>query len=205
VTGAAAGRSGGAAGGVTLVLLTGGRSRRMGRDKATLPVDGRPLGLRPVEALRSLVDEVVVAGRPLPGLEARVVPDPLPDGGPLAGMVAGLLAARTPLAVVVACDMPSLVPAVVDLLLGRLRSRPELLAACCRGPRGIEPLPLAVRPTASTPLGAALARGVRALREAVGGPGLEVVGEPEWRRLDPEGSSFVNWNLPEEVVGADRV
>jgi molybdopterin-guanine dinucleotide biosynthesis protein A len=202
---AAAARPGGVGGGVTLVVLTGGRSRRMGRDKATMPVGGRPLGLRPVEALGALVDEVVVAGRPLPGLDARVAADPVRDGGPLAGVVAGLLAARTPLAVVVACDMPSLVPAVVDLLLGRLRARPELLAACCRGPRGVEPLPLAVRTAASACLGDALARGVRALREAVAGPGLEVVGEPEWRALDPEGRSFVNWNLPQQVLSADCI
>jgi molybdenum cofactor guanylyltransferase len=187
-------------GGVTLVLLTGGRSRRMGRDKATLPVEGRPLGLRPVEALRALVDEVVVAGPRLPGLEARAVADAVPGGGPLAGVVAGLTAARTPLAVVAACDMPSLLPALVSLLLGRLESRPELLAACCRGPRGLEPLPLALRTAASAPLGAALAAGVRALREAVDGPGLGVVEEPEWRAVDPQGSSFVNWNLPEEVT-----
>jgi molybdopterin-guanine dinucleotide biosynthesis protein A len=186
-------------GAVTLILLTGGRSRRMGRDKATLPVEGRPLGLRPVEALRGLVDEVVVAGRPLPGLEAPVVVDTVPGAGPLGGVVAGLLAARTPLAVVAACDMPSLAPAVVGLLLGRLRSRPEALAACCRGPRGLEPLPLALRTAAATSLDAALGRGERALREAVAGLGLEVVGEADWRRLDPEGACFVNWNRPEEV------
>ena len=184
---------------VSLVLLNGGRSRRMGRDKATLEVEGRALGLRPVEALGALVAEVVVAGRPVPRLEARAVADAVPGAGPLAGVVAGLRAVRTPLAVAVACDMPTLVPAVVEMLLDRLRADAGLLAACCEGPRGLEPLPLALRTSAQGPLGAALERGVRALRDALAGPGLIVVDEAGWRPLDPDGHCFVNWNRPEEI------
>jgi molybdopterin-guanine dinucleotide biosynthesis protein A len=189
---------------VSLILLTGGRSRRMGRDKATMEVEGRPLGMRPVEALGPLVAEVVVAGRALPGLEARVVADALPGAGPLAGVVAGLRVVRTPLAVAVACDMPSLVPAVVAMLLDTLRAGPGLSAACCEGPRGLEPLPLALRASAEGPLRAALERGERALREAVAGPSLAVARESDWRPLDPEGRCFVNWNRPEEIGSAVR-
>jgi molybdopterin-guanine dinucleotide biosynthesis protein A len=155
--------------------------------------------MRPVEALGALVAEVVVAGGPVPGLEARVVADTVAGAGPLGGVVAGLRAVRTPLAVAVACDMPSLVPAVVELLLARLRAEPRLLAACCDGRRGIEPLPLALRRTAVVPLEVALRRGERALRRALAGSALGVAGEPEWRPLDPEGRCFVNWNRPEEV------
>jgi molybdopterin-guanine dinucleotide biosynthesis protein A len=165
----------GAATAVTLLLLTGGRSRRMGRDKASMEVDGRPLGMRPVEALGALVEEVVVAGHPVPGLGGRVV-----------------------------ADMPTLAPAVVALLLARLGEHPELLAACCEGPHGLEPLPLALRAAAVTPLRAALARGERALRTALVGPRLGVVAEAVWRRVDPEGRCFANWNRPEEVGDAIR-
>ena len=189
---------------VTLLLLTGGRSRRMGRDKPSMVVDGRPLGMRPVEALRALVEEVVVAGHPVPGLGGRVVADTVAGAGPLGGVVAGLGVVRTPLALAVACDMPTLVPAVAALLLARLGERPELLAACCEGPHGLEPLPLALRVAAVTPLRAALARGERALRTALVGPGLGIVAETAWRGVDPEGRCFANWNRPEEVGGAIR-
>jgi molybdopterin-guanine dinucleotide biosynthesis protein A len=184
---------------VTLILLTGGGSRRMGRDKATMEVEGRPLGMRPVEALGPMVAEVVVAGRALPGLEARVVADPVPGAGPLAGVVAGLRAVRTPLAVAVACDMPSLVPAVVAMLLDRLRADPGPLAACCEGPHGIEPLPLALRASGQRAMAEALERGERALRAALAETSLAVAPESSWRGLDPEGRCFVNWNRPEEV------
>jgi len=184
---------------VSLVLLNGGRSRRMGRDKATLEVEGRALGLRPVEALGALVAEVVVAGRPVPRLEARAVADAVPGAGPLAGVVAGLRAVRTPLAVAVACDMPTLVPAVVDMLLARLRAEPDLLAACCAGPNGIEPFPLVLRARAEAPLGAALDRGERALRDALAGLPVAIVPESGWRPLDPLARCFVNWNRPDEI------
>lgn len=187
---------------VTLLLLTGGRSRRMGRDKATMPVDGRPLGLRPVEALGALVAEVVVAGLAVPGLDARVVRDQVAGAGPLAGVVAGLRAVRTPLAVVAACDMPSLVPGVVELLLARLGAEPGLFAACCAGPRGLEPLPLALRREAAVPLAEAFDGGERSLRAAIEGPALGVVGEAAWRPLDPDGRCFLNWNRPEEIGSA---
>jgi molybdopterin-guanine dinucleotide biosynthesis protein A len=176
----------------------------MGRDKASMEVGGRPLGMRPVEALGGLVEEVVVAGRAIPGVSARVVDDAVPDAGPLGGVVGGLRAVRTPLAVVVACDMPTLVPAVVELLLARLRAGEELLAVCCRGPRGLEPLPLALRAAAAAPLGEALERGERALREALAGPRLGVVDAAEWQALDAEGRCFANWNRPEEVWPASR-
>jgi molybdopterin-guanine dinucleotide biosynthesis protein A len=176
----------------------------MGRDKATMPVDGRPLGLRPVEALGALVAEVVVAGLAVPGLDARVVPDQVAGAGPLGGVVAGLRAVRTPLAVVAACDMPSLVPGVVELLLARLGAEPGLLAACCAGPRGLEPLPLALRREAAVPLAEAFDGGERALRAAIEGPALGVVGEAAWRPLDPEGRCFLNWNRPEEIGSVAR-
>jgi molybdopterin-guanine dinucleotide biosynthesis protein A len=189
---------------VTLLLLTGGASRRMGRDKASMRVDGRPLGMRPVEALRGLVGEVVVAGHPVPGLSGRVVADSVAGAGPLGGVVAGLAVVRTPLAVAVACDMPTLVPAVVTLLLDRLVANPRLLAACCEGAHGLEPLPLALREAAGLPLGVALARGERALRTALAGTGLGIVEEAAWRAVDPEGRCFANWNRPEDVGGAIR-
>ncbi|TMD04237.1 MAG: hypothetical protein E6J03_06915 [Chloroflexi bacterium] len=145
------------------------------------------------------VSLVLLTGGGSRRLQARVVADAVDGAGPLAGVVAGLRAARTPLAVVVACDMPTLVPAVVEMLLDRLRADAGLLAACCEGPRGLAPLPLALRTSAQGPLGAALERGVRALRDALAGPGLIVVDEAGWRPLDPDGHCFVNWNRPEEI------
>lgn len=119
-----------------LLVLAGGRSERMGRDKAWLPVDGRPALLRVIEAGRDAgVDRIVVVGspgQPLPPLPPGVtrVDDPAErtHEGPLSGLAAGLeeLAAHgVALACLAACDAVWLSPAHVRFVLERLRASPE--------------------------------------------------------------------------------
>lgn len=97
---------------LTGAVLAGGQSRRMGRDKATLALNGVPLWQRQVAALRSAASAIVgVVRRPdQPPLE---LPDDVPlwqdavvDAGPLAGLQAALAACRSDWLAVVATDMP---------------------------------------------------------------------------------------------------
>jgi molybdopterin-guanine dinucleotide biosynthesis protein A len=119
-----------------LLVLAGGRSERMGRDKAWLPVDGRPALLRVLAAARDAgVDAMVVVGSPgqsLPALPPDVtrVDDPAErrHEGPLSGLAVGLehLAANgVALACLAACDALWLGPAHVRFVLARLREHPE--------------------------------------------------------------------------------
>ena len=75
------------------IVLCGGRSSRMGRDKAWLPWRGQPIVVHVAGVLRSVVDEVVVVASDsleLPPLDARGVGDREPARGPLAGLRDGL-------------------------------------------------------------------------------------------------------------------
>ena len=97
----------------TAILLAGGRSGRMGRDKALLPIRGRPLLQYIYEQLEPSFDEVLVSASDAAAyafLGTRVVPDRIPGLGPLMGIASCLLASRNELNFVVACDMP-----VIDL------------------------------------------------------------------------------------------
>ena len=95
---------------LTAVLLAGGESRRMGRDKATIEFDGQPLWKRQVETLRSLVPErILVSARIKPAwlpADAEFVQDDPPSGGPLSGLTKALAAMRTTHLVALAVDMP---------------------------------------------------------------------------------------------------
>ncbi len=92
---------------VTGVLLAGGRSKRMGQDKAMLEIAGRPLYRRVIDLMRGLFDQVLISGeRPdleLPGIKSY--PDIYP-GSSLAGVHTALKAAETDWIFIAPCDMP---------------------------------------------------------------------------------------------------
>ncbi len=92
------------------ILLAGGYSSRMGRDKAELDFGGRRLiELQLDKLLQTGVTEIVVSGYTKPLSGTVYVPDVYPHRGPLSGIHAGLLAIRRPSALVLAVDTP-LVP-----------------------------------------------------------------------------------------------
>jgi molybdopterin-guanine dinucleotide biosynthesis protein A len=114
------------------VVLAGGRARRLGGvDKVLLPVGGRSLLDRTLDAVAE-ADPVIVVGtqrattRPV----QWTLEDP-PGGGPLAALYAGLLAlpTATPLVAVLAGDHPHLTPATTERLLAALRATPEATGA----------------------------------------------------------------------------
>jgi molybdenum cofactor guanylyltransferase len=95
---------------LSAVLLAGGESRRMGRDKATIEVDGQPLWERQLKMLRVPRPEIIfVSARTtpswLPDDAALLVDDP-PSRGPLSGITKALAAVRTTHLLALAVDMP---------------------------------------------------------------------------------------------------
>lgn len=189
---------------LTGVVLAGGEGRRMGGPKAFLPgPDGRPLVAVALDALRAAgAREVLVAARdaaPFAALEPRVevVLDRGPDAGPGAalGPVAGLEAVlrriRTDWALVVACDMPRLDPALLRRLALAALASPGRLAVVPRAGGRLEPLHAAYHRGALPLVTAALDAG----RQRLG----DLVAALDPLVLDlPQGPSFDNWNRPED-------
>jgi molybdopterin-guanine dinucleotide biosynthesis protein A len=92
------------------VVLCGGASRRMGRDKSTLAIEGVPMARRVADALAAAgCDPVVAVGGDAKRLRAaglEVVPDTYPGEGPLGGIVTALRWSPAPAVFVAACDLP---------------------------------------------------------------------------------------------------
>ena len=105
----------------TGVLVAGGKSRRMGRDKRFLKVGGESVFDRTLSLLMgTFVETIVVLAEPVGSLEVRgcrVVYDVIPDAGSLGGLYTGLLAASQPRVFAVACDMPFLHPDVIRYMV----------------------------------------------------------------------------------------
>jgi molybdopterin-guanine dinucleotide biosynthesis protein A len=100
------------------LLLTGGSSRRMGHDKATLVIDGEPSALRLGALLAEVVNPALEVGPQCSGL-AAIAEDP-PGEGPLAALVAGWSAlsraGHEGSVVVLACDLPLVTSAFIRWL-----------------------------------------------------------------------------------------
>lgn len=112
----------------TAIILAGGDSQRMGRDKANVLLGDQTLLQHVIATMQQIFPHVIVSVRePRPEINLSQVCDAKAgagmDAGPLAGLVASLGQITTPWAFAVACDMPFVTPALVNLLAS-YRSKP---------------------------------------------------------------------------------
>lgn len=123
---------------ITGVILAGGRSRRMGRDKATLKLAGRTLFDRAYDAFKSVFEQILIAGD-RPDLASLAVPcfaDEFP-GSALGGIHGGLKAAQTPWIFVAPCDLAAPDPNLIRYLLPYRHSHDAVVP---RTTAGFEPV-----------------------------------------------------------------
>lgn len=181
------------------VVLAGGKSSRLGTDKALLCVDGEPLiSWLPARLAGWFADVVVVVDRPgRYDVPWRQVVDAVPDAGPLAGIAAGLAAISTPAAFVCACDMPLLRPALLGLLCAALGEGIDVAIPERDG--RLEPLCAIYRATCLPTARDLLSAGKRRANGLAEALPRRVLTEPEWRAVDPEADSFRSINTPDEL------
>ena len=175
------------------VVLTGGASRRMGRDKALLAIGDppTPLALRVAGALRDGgCPEVTCVGGDQRGLEAiglDAITDDHPGLGPLGGVLTGLRHARLALVVVLGCDLPWIDGATVRGLITALAARSSAAVAVPQVDGRLQVHAAAYRRSARPALAAAFDAGERSLTRALAG--LEVV---TVEHLDPRALADVD-------------
>lgn len=181
---------------VTGAVLAGGASRRFGRDKALLTLDGETLLARAVRTLSGVAGEVLVLGPPeraaqLGGADARVIPDERPGDGPLPALATALRTMRGDRLIAVATDMPLLNPALLAYLLDRSEGYDVTLPRV--GGRG-QQLHAVYARTCLPPIEAQLARNDLKIDRFFADVRTLIVEEDEIARFDPEFRSFRNIN-----------
>ncbi len=187
---------------LSALVLAGGASRRMGRDKARLMVRGRPLIAHIVTRLQSVAQEVLVVSR-WPHTYAFVgvacVPDVLPGEGPLAGLWSGALVAAGRYVAPVACDMPFVNPALLAAMVEALEGDAGLEGIVPIQDQQEHPLHGVYRRDAVLRAGArALREGHRALRALWAHMNVARWRRDRWQEWDPDGRAFWNLNTPED-------
>lgn len=111
---------------LSAVLLAGGESSRMGRDKATMPFRGEPLWKHQLDLLRRIQPkEILVSARtdpPWRPSDTTFVADEQPDCGPLGGIAAALRRITTDYLFVLAIDAPFMSESYVRRLCEQIRA-----------------------------------------------------------------------------------
>jgi len=179
---------------VGAIVLAGGRSSRFGRDKLAELVHGRPLLELAIEAVRAVTDDIVVMiasdGGPLAPRNVRVVRDERPFEGPLVALGAGLAASTADRVIVVAGDMPNLLPAVLRRMVDALDDG-RIDAVILETPGRPALLPMVLRRTAARPVAERLiAAGMRRLGALPDALGTSLLAAAAWRLDDPEGGTL---------------
>ena len=186
------------------ILLAGGHSRRMGRDKALLPMPGAgsETFVEHLSAvLTSYCSEVVLVVRDTrqaadyAGVTARIICDEIPGSGPLMGLYSGLRAVSAPYALVIAVDMPFVQPELIQWLLTQPRDDTLLIPVVDGFPQVLCALyPRSILSMIEERLQAGR-RDPRALLDVVK---VRTIDEAQLRTVDPQLRSFVNLNTPAE-------
>jgi len=193
--------------GLCAVLMAGGKSSRMGRDKALIEIQGQPLWQRQLEALRSMAVRVAVAAPTPPAWmdkQTVFIADAEGASGPLAGILAALewaISVGGTHLLVTACDMPRLSAA----MLRRLRtSCSPGVGVVPRGSSGSEPL-AAIYPAEALPVLRNHADdGNWKLQEAV--EALEAAGLClPFPLEESDAAQFLNLNTPVELRNMEKI
>ncbi len=114
------------------IIVSGGRSSRMGEDKALLEVDGKPMIQYVSEVLRATCDEIIIASSNEKHAKfGDFMVEDTPKGmGPIAGIQAGLQAAKYEQSIVLSCDTPFVTKEILEVLKEQCQGERITLASC---------------------------------------------------------------------------
>ena len=131
---------------IACAILAGGRSVRMGKDKAVLTLGDRPLINHVYDTVRRVFGNVIILSNHhdhFEGIDAPVLPDLLPMKGAVVGVVSALIYTSAPYVCVLACDMPNLSEKALAYMAGEIHGEDVIIP---RTPLGYEPPSRHLRP-----------------------------------------------------------
>jgi molybdopterin-guanine dinucleotide biosynthesis protein A len=188
---------------VAAFILAGGKSTRMGADKAFVMLDGRTLLVRALELARSVTSAVCIVGDAAKFAPfAPVVEDVFRQCGPLGGIHAALQASQMELNLMLAVDVPFVTPALLQYLISRARNSASATVTVAQAGGGWQPLCAVYR----REFAGAAERSLRASRYKIdalfASAPMQVITEGELQSAGFSPKMFRNLNTREELAQA---
>jgi molybdopterin-guanine dinucleotide biosynthesis protein A len=190
---------------VTGVILAGGKSRRMGRDKAFLPFGHGMLIERVIEVLQQVADDVILitnTPEPYRRFGLPMFSDVIPEAGSLGGIYTGLVAAKTPYSVCLACDMPFVEPAFLRFLCDTAAEADVVIP---RNAEDFQPLCAVYSQACREPIRQNIEAGRLKITGFFDQVRVRVITGELLTRYDPRDVMFFNANTPEEYEKARQI
>lgn len=193
---------------LTVCIQAGGRSSRMGEDKALKNFLGQPLIQRVVERLAPIADELIVTvntSEQYRFLGVPLFPDLKPGRGALGGLYTAITSAAQPIVAVAACDMPFASPSLLDAA-SRLLVEEDVDVVISKSEQGYEPLHAVYRRATCLPaIEAAIDADQWKVIAWFPQVKVRVLTPDEIKLHDPSGLAFWNVNTPEEFLKAEEL
>lgn len=198
---------------VSIAILAGGKSSRMGRDKALMPLgpENKPLIEHVIATMMLFTNDLMVIGEQRAGIESpavRFCSDDFPEQGVLGGIGTAVRQAAHAHCLVVACDMPFINPAFIEAMIGLPRNydvlAPVVSGRSRQGGAIIhQTLHSIYRKTCLLPIVCNLDAGLRQVVGIYNQLTVRVIAEHDIRYFDPDLHGFFSVNTPEALEQAE--
>ena len=190
---------------VTGVILAGGQSRRMGRDKAFLPFGKGLLIERVIEVIQQVTDDVILITNTPEQYERFALPmfsDVIPEAGSLGGIYTGLVSAKTPYSLCLACDMPFVKPEFLRFLCDTAAEADVVIP---RNAEDFQPLCAVYSQVCRDPIRHKIEVGQLKITGFFDQVSVRVIDGDLLAHYDPHDIMFFNANTPEEYAKAQHM
>jgi molybdopterin-guanine dinucleotide biosynthesis protein A len=182
------------------IILSGGKSIRMGENKAFLEIEGIPIINRIHNVFKRLFQEIIIVTNQkelFPNLDAKIHSDLIPNRGVLGGLYSRLFFSSFPYSFCVACDMPFLNESVIKYLIQSIGDFDIIIP---KTKDGLQPLHAIYSKNCLEPIKDTIERGKYKVIDFYPMVRMKIIEEHEFRSLDPMMRSFINVNTPAELL-----
>jgi molybdopterin-guanine dinucleotide biosynthesis protein A len=193
---------------ISIVLQAGGKSSRMGRDKAMFPFLGIPLIFRLRDRFQEIAAELFVVSNNSTGYEELGLPlyqDLIPDRGALGGLYTALAVSSQPLVGIIAADMPFASPLLMSYQIINIQES-DYDAVIPSTSLGIEPFHAVYRKESCLPLvKGALDQNLWKMISWHDQARIKILDPGETRQITGSDHTFLNLNTPDEFQAAEEI
>ena len=190
---------------VTGIILAGGKSRRMGQDKAFLPFGKGILIERVIEVIQQVTADVILITNTPEQYQRFGLPmfsDVISDAGSLGGIYTGLVSAKTPYSLCLACDMPFVRPEFLRFLCDTAAEADVVIP---RNTEDFQPLCAVYSQACREPIRQRIEAGRLKITGFFDQVRVRVIESDLLARYDPHDVMFFNANTPEEYEKARQM